>query len=149
MPCSSAFAVGARQSRALGFTLIEMMIVVAIIAILSAIAYPSYMESVRKSNRADAKSTLMDMAQQMERCMSIYGGYDNASCPFANGASVSSKQNFYTVAVSVPDSTSYSLTATASHAPQTSDSDCGSFTLNSVGAKTAKNSGGSTVTNCW
>jgi prepilin-type N-terminal cleavage/methylation domain-containing protein len=50
-----------------GFTLIELMIAVVVIAILAAIAYPSYQDSVRKSRRADAKSALMEHAQFMER----------------------------------------------------------------------------------
>src|SRR5690554_7773304 len=58
-----------------GFTLLELMIVVAVVGILAAIAYPSYMDSVRKSNRADAKAALNDAAQQMQRCYTLNSSY--------------------------------------------------------------------------
>lgn len=58
-----------------GFTLIELMFVVAIVAILLALAYPSYVDQVRKARRADATSTLMDRAQVLERCFSRLNTY--------------------------------------------------------------------------
>lgn len=66
------------QSRFLwrGFTLIEILIVVAIVAILAAIAYPSYQDSVRKSRRADARAVLLEAAQFMERFYTENFRYD-------------------------------------------------------------------------
>lgn len=62
-----------KQSR--GFTLIEVMIVVAVIGILGAIAYPSYQEYVRKARRAEGRTALMEMLQQQERYMTQNNTY--------------------------------------------------------------------------
>ena len=61
-----------------GFTLIELMIVVAIIAILTSIAYPSYLEHIKKSRRSDAQSSLNEFASAMERFYTINGSYAGA-----------------------------------------------------------------------
>ncbi len=61
-----------------GFTLIEVMIVVAIIGILAAIGYPSYQQHVRSSRRADAQAALSELAQFMERRFTENNGYDLA-----------------------------------------------------------------------
>ncbi|MDV7393712.1 type IV pilin protein, partial [Arthrospira platensis SPKY1] len=63
------------RTMSVGFTLIEVMIVVAIIAILAAIAYPSYQEQVRKSRRADAKVSLLDAVQRQERFFTVNNQY--------------------------------------------------------------------------
>lgn len=72
----------ASRRLASGFTLIELMIVVAIIAILAAIAYPSYAEAVRKGRRAEARTALLQLMQQQERFMTQNNTYQ----AFANVA---------------------------------------------------------------
>ena len=69
----------ANRCLALGFTLIELMVVVAIVAILAAIAYPSYRSQIEKTRRADAKAVLMQAAQYMERLYTENGCYDGES----------------------------------------------------------------------
>jgi type IV pilus assembly protein PilE len=124
-----------------GFTLIELMVVVAIIGIIAAIAYPSYVNSMRKGRRADGQAALTDAAQALERCYTSYGRYnDTADCTMAATLSsdgLKSQQDFYTVIVTVPDltTTAYTLTATG-QGVQAQDPDCSSMTLSSTGAKT-------------
>ncbi|PZX29507.1 putative TYPE 4 fimbrial BIOGENESIS TRANSMEMBRANE pilE-related PROTEIN [Cupriavidus phytorum] len=123
---------------AAGFTLIELMITVAIAAILAAIAYPSYTEHVRKSRRTDAKTALLDLAARQERLFStqnVYGGTP-AALGYAGDAFPvavqSGGQAYYQLTVVAGNpATSYTATA-APVGPQAGD-DCGSYTLNHLG----------------
>jgi type IV pilus assembly protein PilE len=126
-----------------GFTLIELMIVVAIVAIIASIAYPSYRSSVLKANRADAMDAILDTAQRLERCYTSFGTYNNAGCTVP--ATVASVKGYYSVAVTTGTAT-YSLTATpVSGKPQVDDTDCASFTYTNTGQKTSTPSGNT----CW
>lgn len=126
-----------------GFTLIELMIVVAIVAILSAIAYPSYQDSVRKSRRADATSQLLETAQQMERCYTQNNAYNHADCP---SGTINTDGGYYTVTITRAAST-FSLTANpVAGTSQAADGKCATFTITQTGAKTAT---GTDSTNCW
>ena len=101
---------GIRAER--GFTLIELMITAAIIAILAAVAYPSYMDSVRKGKRAEARTALMDLMQQQERYATQMGTY----VAFSAGAS---GQPFKTHSGDTATSAAYTLGARACTAPLT------------------------------
>ena len=114
-----------------GFTLIELMIVVAVIAILASIAIPSYDAHVRKSRRAVAKADLVEYAQLAER----FHTSNNTYVGFNPPAAVSPREGgtaFYNIAVQTTQST-FSLTATA-QGTQTKDT-CGNLGLTQAGAK--------------
>ena len=134
-----------------GFTLIEVMIVVAVLAVIAAIAFPSYMESVRKSRRADAKSALMAASQAMEKFYTERQTYIGAGLGAAatDVYPTTSPDGFYTLSFSVASTASaYSLQAAPTAGKgQTSDK-CGTFSINQLGAKGV--SGGSlNAAACW
>jgi len=131
-----------RPSDLKGFTLIELMIVITIIAILASIAFPSYQESVRKSRRGAAKADLVELANVMERYFTENNTYIGATFP----EHISSDYYSYTVtAAPAPASatSTFILSATPSTSSQSSDK-CGTMTLNQMGSKTTTG-----TTGCW
>lgn len=130
-----------------GFTLIEAMITVAIIGIIAAIAYPSYLDSVRRSNRAEAKTELMDIAQRLQRCYTGLARFDDRdNCAvyrdLLDGGVVTRGSGFYEITIGAdPDGestrTAYLLTAKAIRSPQTEDTidSCNELTLSSKGVQ--------------
>ncbi len=139
-----------------GFTLVELMITVVVLAIIVGIAVPSYQQQVRKSRRADARNAILDLAGREERFLSISNSYSQTPADMGYAATFPLIVNngYYRLTVTVPDpnqavTPSYIITAT-SFGPQVGDADCGTFTVNQLGQQAATTSGGAPNTaTCW
>jgi type IV pilus assembly protein PilE len=132
-----------KQTR--GFTLIELMIVVAIIAIIFAFAWPSYQEHVRKSRRTEGTVHLLELADRLERFYSDQGSYAGATLgPDEDDVYVAVSENgHYNLAITVQDNVSFTVTAAPTTKGDQDDDTCGTFTLTSTGQTSADGS------KCW
>ena len=124
-----------------GFTLIEIMIVVVILGIVAAFAYPSFQDSARKARRADAKTALHDLAARQESFFANNKRY--AASPADLGGSATSEQGYYDLQITDLDGfaldwvSGYILDATApGTSPQIDDTGCTTMTLSSTGTRT-------------
>lgn len=125
------------KKQELGFSLIELMIVVAIVGIIASIAYPAYQAFVLEARRADGQIALTRAANLQERHFSSNNSYSNTISEVGGNAS---PDGYYQISVTASGSSasylsSYTLTATPV-APQDADTDCPSLTLNQLGQKT-------------
>ena len=130
-----------RQSK--GFSIIELLIVVAIIGILASVALSFYGDNVVASNRTEGRAALQTAANTLEKCKSLYGSYNHANCGYADFASES---NYYNITGAVAG-TNFTLTATpVAGQPQAGDTDCTTMTLTNTGVKAGT---GADPTECW
>lgn len=138
-----------------GLTLVELMIVVAIIGIIAAIAYPSYQDYVRESRRADGHAALTRLASQQERFFSNRNTYTTTLTAAANGLGYpnppTSADGFYTLAAAAcaggTIATCYVLTATPAGVQMADAGDCTTITLDSTGAQGS--TGALPAVDCW
>ena len=136
-------------NRSQGFSLIELMIAVVIVGILAAIAIPMYSDYVTRSRRADGQATLMQVAQELERCYTQFSKYNDNNCSVVNSGVVSetSDQGFYGISASGGNLTesTFTLTATPQN-EQADDTDCTALTLTHLGEQSAT---GDDPGSCW
>jgi type IV pilus assembly protein PilE len=135
----------AQCGRKRGFTLIELMIVVAIIAIISAIAYPAYGTYVVKTKRGAAKACIGQYVAFMERYYTANLTYVGAD-PALDCAIEGKMALDYTFSIGTPTATTYTVTAQRTTAFALSDTTCGNLTLTQAGARGVS---AGTVAKCW
>lgn len=132
----------ARGRREAGVTLVELVIALVVLSVLASFAIPTYQQSIQKSRRADARSTLGSLAQRLERCNTQFGRYDHAGCNVVSPQP--SEEGYYQVAV-VRNAVSFTLTASPV-GPQSKDGRCTTLVLDHTGRRSAT---GSDTDQCW
>ncbi|CAK0772568.1 type IV pilus assembly protein PilE [Gammaproteobacteria bacterium] len=143
-----------------GFTLMELVIAVAVIGILTVIAYPNYQRSIQKARRADAKSVLLQASQWMERFYTINNRYDqnlsgtvvtDSTLFLSSGltkAPISGSTKYYSISVTAPSKTTFTISAVPiSGTPQATDA-CKTLTLDQIGTR-GTSSTTMTADDCW
>lgn len=135
-------------------TLIELMIVVAVVAILASIAVPGYRNHILRTHRVEARAALLGLAAAQEKFYLVNHTYATSlqlsvAPPGGLGLPVTSEGGRYTITIAGgANATGFSATATAVGA-QAADGDCSTFTINHLGVKSATRSDGSPSPRCW
>ncbi|EGF31960.1 Type IV pilus biogenesis protein PilE [Oxalobacteraceae bacterium IMCC9480] len=137
-----------------GFTLVELMIVVAIVAILASIAYPSYTQQVRKGRRVDAKSAILELAAREEKFFATNNQYSLSGTALNYGSDfpislITGGNTSYALNITQATVSDYTITATPV-GDQVADA-CNTFVFNNFGVQSNRTAGGSanTTTGCW
>lgn len=131
--------------KARGFTLIELMIVVAIVGILAAIAYPAYTNHVRQTHRGNAQAEMLRIAQDMERCAARTRNYADTACLTGLPFAVPAQNARYNISA-VATATTFTLTATPTTVGGQNLDACRTMTIDHRGVRATIPT--STIT-CW
>ncbi len=141
-----------------GFTLMELMIAVAVVGILAAIAYPSYTDSIRRARRSDARSALLDLAARQERFYNQYNTYASSvtgsgstGLGYSSADITVSNKTWYTVTLTAT-STTFTLKATPKSGTDQVKDSCYAFAIDHLGQTTNADSNGGTLSassGCW
>jgi len=131
-----------------GFTLLELMITVVILSILATIAYPSYMNQVKKTRRVDGKAAVLEIAMAEEQYYTQNKAYTSDLSLLSIGSALKatpskSKEGYYTINLQAA-TTTFTVTATAIGS-QAKDTECKEMAMNQMGEQTSKSS----TDQCW
>ena len=146
----STARISARSWVHQGFTLIELMITVAIVGVLASLAYPSYAQYIVRSNRSSAVSFVMNLASKQEQYNLDARQYTNQLSLLGAASIPTEVSNNYNVTVTADNTVApptYSITATPTGTQLARDTLCGTLSINQTGLKTI--SGTSAVNKCW
>jgi len=143
------------KKTARGMTLIELMIVVAILGIITAIGYPSYLAHAKKTRRSDGMGELLELAARMERHYSAVGTYPKVVAGVVSDMAIAdiyqaaTKNGYYTLSIdSGTDNVDFTARAAPTSLGQQDTDKCGTFIITSQGTKTV--TGGSlSAPDCW
>ena len=145
-PLRLTLDISVRQARR-GFTLIELMIVLAVAAILAAVAFPAYKGQVAKGRRADAKQALLDLSQKLERYYTERGSYAGATLGNGGIYPAQSSGGYYTLAITRQTADGFAVTATP-RGVQAGD-DCGALGYNHQGDRSVAAGASLPLDQCW
>lgn len=133
-----------------GYSLLELLIVLAIITIVSSLAYPTYTASAKKLQRLEAKSALLTLQNNYERYFITYNTYEKAKIGAGEKSILKNpitKDGSYSLEITEQSTDYYLLTATPHSKPAKKDKECASFTLSSLGEKGITGTG--STYRCW
>jgi type IV pilus assembly protein PilE len=139
-----------KTKKSRGFSLLELLIALAILSILTTMAVTSYQDSVRKARRADAKADLLELAQLLERNYTETNTFvtdiNGNAVTLAYTQSPRQGSAYYNLTFGAQTATTYSLVATP-QGSQAKDTRCLNLTLDQTGTKGISGSG--TIAECW
>ena len=130
-----------------GFTLIELMIAVAVVGLLSAVAYPSYQQQIAKGRRTDAKQAVLELSQRMERFYTERGTYVGATLGATGLYPNTSSGGYYDLSITTQTLDGFSVKA-APRGTQAGDA-CASFLYNQLGEQGVSTGATLSAAKCW
>lgn len=137
-----------RNSKQAGYSLMELMVTVAIVTVVTSIALPSYRNHVTRSHRGDAMTALLRVASAQEK---FYLQNNTYTTSLADLNIAGTQYDYYTLTIPTGDVNTFRVVATTrSGGPQDGDDTCTQFSIDSAGTRAAQDSGGGDNTvNCW